>query len=271
MSLLRNAITLSADPCMWGPYLHWVAGRVAGRAPAMKLPGGGPLVQFRSFSQFWSTRFLLGCGELGLLRLVCKPRTVLLDVGANVGVFAVTMGKLCSSASIFCFEPSPQTAEQLHRNIEANDLRNISVSQVAVSDSEGTILFSNNLDDPATNRIVPAASEISISVPMTTLDAFLLKEGIAEVTLAKVDVEGAEPLVLQGARQSLRNGVIKLGLVEICRGDLANFGFSVGDLFDAACVDGYTLHELRTDGTPGCRYSPNMFSSDAVLNAVLLR
>jgi FkbM family methyltransferase len=200
---------------------------------------------------------------------VCKPANIIFDVGANVGAFATVMARLGRGASVFCFEFSPETAEQLRRNIKANNLSNVSVHQVALSDKGGTALFSNSQRDSATNALVSVPSETSISVQTATLDSFLSEHGISEVDFVKIDVEGAEPLVLRGAKQSLKSRAIKLALIELCPGNLAKFGFSLADLFDAACINGWALHELRDDGTPGVRYSPEMIPFRGLLNAIL--
>jgi FkbM family methyltransferase len=152
------------------------------------------------------------CFALHLLR----PGEMMVDVGANQGGWTLTIA--ASGVSVVCFEPVPKTAARLAANIRSNpaaigDL--IEVHAVALGEAVGTIPFTAELD--AGNHRIPmvtdniggdacSSSVGQIDVPMTTADAALA--GRTPV-LIKIDVEGEELAVLNGARQVLaRSGLV---------------------------------------------------------------
>jgi FkbM family methyltransferase len=143
---------------------------------------------------YW-TELRHGERELTLLDEWVDKR-VALDVGANVGTYAYHLSKL---TEVIAFEPNPQ-----HRWILSKLPRNVRVENVALSDREGMAtlhipLMSNGqqADGWATLESVPSA--VSVTVPMHTLDSYNLDPGFI-----KIDVEGHEEAVLDGALQTIR-------------------------------------------------------------------
>src|SRR5437667_2291100 len=146
-----------------------------------------------------------------------QPGATALDVGANIGyftgLFAVRTG---SSGTVHAFEPHPQVQETLTRNIARIGLHPkaapISMHVCALGDVSGqarlieTDYFQINR---GTARIAEAKNEgelRSYSVPIETLDNLFPNESF---DLAKIDVEGFEPRVLQGAKGLLREKRIR--------------------------------------------------------------
>jgi FkbM family methyltransferase len=131
---------------------------------------------------------------------------VVLDVGANIGLHAVTWAKAISSACVYAFEPSRQTAGFLRRNVALNGLGGrIVVIEEALSDKAGQCEFFHceddaysSLKDTHRKRVVDA-----YLVRVTTIDDFVSSRGLERINLIKIDVEGLEHEVLLGARQTL--------------------------------------------------------------------
>jgi FkbM family methyltransferase len=152
--------------------------------------------------------------------LWCKerlgPGDQALDVGANIGLFAVMMGRRVRYGQVgvvHAFEASPTVAGDLRRVIEANSLSgNVCVHHAAVADQPGTLSFID-LDTGNVNReashlvgVGPDAAVADapgqVTVPAVSLDAFVAAQGGPVLPrLIKIDVEGAEFLVLDGARK----------------------------------------------------------------------
>lgn len=133
-----------------------------------------------------------------------SPRAhVIVDVGANTGVYALAARSLNPTATIIALEPVERVFRRLQRNVELNG-GNITLEKLAASDKTGTA----TLYDLAADHELTASLDLSmaewagstIKYPVTTkrLDDLLSDAGLPSVDLVKIDVELAEPQVLLG-------------------------------------------------------------------------
>lgn len=127
-----------------------------------------------------------------------KGRTML-DVGANAGFHTLTAGLFFRR--VVAFEPTPATAARLERNIMLSGHRHISVQRCALSNRTGEATLSVDPGHCGANRIDGGASGQTIAVPLRTLDD-LAKE-IGRIDFIKIDVEGHECEVLEGAKETI--------------------------------------------------------------------
>lgn len=121
---------------------------------------------------------------------------IIVDIGANEGVFSIMMSKLFPFVKVVCCEPVPKTYFQLMRNIGLNGAANVEAHCVGISDKTEVISMVVNNDlsggssgvqqhyDPERNR-----KEL---VNVTTLDSFLRTRVVGKVKLMKMDIEGME-------------------------------------------------------------------------------
>jgi FkbM family methyltransferase len=142
-----------------------------------------------------------------------RPITVV-DVGAHIGSFAVHLATLHPQANIQCYEPSPQSARYLTRNVEQNGLGDrIQVHELALADRSGTALLDDNDGGSVHNGLIQADRRLvdgadaldrrhAIEVPTTTFDdAIAAAPSPPEVV--KMDCEGGEyALVYASAKSS---------------------------------------------------------------------
>lgn len=132
-----------------------------------------------------------------------------IDIGANAGYWAIPLAKNFPSA--IAFEPDPSVRGRLTRNVKLNQLENVTVCELAVSDSSGIASFavrraldnSGSLND-GMGSLVNFDTFLEDTVPVKTvsLDQYLSIKG-GSVSLIKIDVEGAEELALKGAIRTL--------------------------------------------------------------------
>ena len=122
------------------------------------------------------------------------------DVGSNVGAYTVLAASV-EGVKVAAFEPSSLNRARIEENVRLNRLDGrVSVHAEAVSDRNGTAAFTTELDtvnhllDPA-----DATSSATELVQTVTLDEALPPDTFRRVSLVKIDVEGAELLVLAGA------------------------------------------------------------------------
>jgi FkbM family methyltransferase len=141
-----------------------------------------------------------------LARFVKWGMTVI-DVGAHQGFFTLLMSKLVGPKGlVVAFEPSPRELKRLKLNVTINRCRNVRVEGYAIGDRKGVVEFFV-VSDRWTTRNSLVAPKIHrtehVFVNMTTLDDYLQETQIVSVDLVKIDVEGAELMVLQGAERLL--------------------------------------------------------------------
>lgn len=147
----------------------------------------------------------------GLAKQGLLPKSVI-DVGANVGQFAVAAAKIFPDVKVHSFEPNPACAQTLVKNV--NSLSNVTVHQLALGDSEGEVSFhvnshshSSSILPLSTNhkRAFPHARELeTIQVPLSTLDVVFEATTFESPVLLKLDVQGYEVQVMRGAREFLK-------------------------------------------------------------------
>src|SRR5919199_4404161 len=141
-----------------------------------------------------------------------SPRTVL-DVGANVGQFTVAAAKLFPKVQIHDFEPVPECAQTLQKNVAG--LGNITVYPFALGDSEGEVAFHINSYSLEKSSVLPLAhghlqafpeaqETKEIMVKVSTLDKVFANVEFQEPTLLKLDVQGYEPYILRGGVETLK-------------------------------------------------------------------
>lgn len=158
-------------------------------------------------------------------KLIKIREPVVLDIGAYIGGLAKIYREKFPLASIYCFEPFPQSFEELSKNMEGDS--RIVCHKTAVCEKKGTAVFNANLssetnsllttDEKGTSfwgeGLLDTVSQIEVST--TTVDIFCIEMGISHVDILKMDVQGAEFSVLVGAKDMLANQRISLIYTEL--------------------------------------------------------
>lgn len=147
----------------------------------------------------------------GLVRQGMLPRTVI-DVGANVGQFAVASAKLFPNVVVHSFEPNPECVALLNKHVAS--LGNVSVYPIALGDEAGELDFHVNSHSHSSSILpladshrdaFPDAREVNtIKVKVSTLDAVFAGVELVAPVLLKLDVQGYEAQALRGAVETLK-------------------------------------------------------------------
>ncbi len=141
----------------------------------------------------------------------CKPGSVIIDIGAHIGLFSVIASQVTGNkGKVYAFEPAPNTYGLLQKTLSINHSGQlIEPFQKAVGKESGKITFfisdgeadnSNSLVNYKDDRPLHG-----IDVEVTSVDAFVKEKGMNRLDFIKIDVEGAEYDTLLGASQTLQN------------------------------------------------------------------
>ncbi|MDP9442272.1 MAG: FkbM family methyltransferase [Actinomycetota bacterium] len=137
-----------------------------------------------------------GIGQL--LRRVLPAGGVAVDVGANIGVLTRLMAELAPRGRVYAFEPAAENFGYLRRNV--GGLGHVDVRRAAVLDRDGPVNLEFNEAYPAGSFV----GEHGELVDGVRLDSWADEVGLTRLDVLKIDVEGAEPSVLAGARELIR-------------------------------------------------------------------
>ncbi|HWG09695.1 MAG TPA: FkbM family methyltransferase [Solirubrobacteraceae bacterium] len=162
-------------------------------------------------------RYLTGDAEPEVqeaLAELVKPGQTVYDVGANIGFFTILCSRLVGpQGRVYAFEPIPQNLATLRHNVTLNALSNVTIVDKALSSATGTAemfvspwsAFHSLNVEGATKQDNHGPETGEITVQTVTLDEFVGGEGVRAPDLVKIDVEGAELIVVDGMRETLRS------------------------------------------------------------------
>ena len=164
-----------------------------------------------------------------------QPGAVFIDVGANIGYDSLKAARLVGGAGrVVACEPNPPVLALLQQNVAASQAANVTVLPVACADRETTLAFFDATDGGNSGRSSMSADNAgpggrAITVQARRLDDIVADLGLTRLDVLKIDVEGAELVVLRGSEATLRRFQPKL-VLEVIPRLLASMGSSPDEL-----------------------------------------
>lgn len=211
---LRELTAKAAEPGAAGaalrPLLRWLAGG------SIVIPmglGGGLRLDMAGIPLSHAHIGSLAFGNLeqsvqeAMLRHLGRGG-VFYDIGANVGFFALLGAHFAGleAGHVYAFEPTPDNAGEIRRNVALNALSNVTVIERAVAAAAGTGRL-QVVDDQSWSKLVETGehpfTESVIDIELVSIDDLVASREIRPPTVVKIDVEGAEMAVLEGMRATL--------------------------------------------------------------------
>ncbi|MBZ5510843.1 MAG: FkbM family methyltransferase [Acidobacteriia bacterium] len=189
---------------------------------------------------------------------VLAPGMTFIDVGANLGLYTVLAAKLVGATGrVLAFEPSERDWKRARRAIERNGLQNVELFRVALSNADGTI--SLNVCEPAyggCNSVGTVTHEAAVGhvshveqVTCRTLDCFLAEKQVRRVDVMKLDVEGAEQLVLLGGKELFTGAGAPVLFCELSDWTARGLGTTAAETWDLMVSYGYKVYSIqRSEG-----------------------
>jgi FkbM family methyltransferase len=184
--------------------------------------------------------------ETEFFRKHIKSDDVCFDVGGNVGYFSLLLSSLLDTGSVHSFEPITGNSTLIAASAALNGFDNITVNNTAVGDQNGHVNFSISEDSAYSSMIDTGrvSEKVNVSVPILRLDDYIKTAKTPKVDILKIDVEGAEAQVLDGAKALLQNSAKRprIIMVELFDGNLLGFGSSKEEIISTLSEWGYTAH-----------------------------
>ena len=176
--------------------------------------------------------------EIAWVRRAIMPGMRAVDIGANYGVYSVALARAVGTAGrVWAYEPSTVTHRALLQTLSQNKLGQVDAQACALSDFEGTGQLSIEQSSEL-NSLVATQADRTEPVAVTTLDAESERLGIRDIDFVKLDAEGAELGIIQGAPRFFESED-PLVMFEVTHGTTANAG-----LPDAFRERGFGLFRL---------------------------
>ncbi len=183
-------------------------------------------------------------GEAQMLRSICRPGMVALDVGAHGGRSTLVLADAVGpQGRVWAFEPVPEYFDALRGSLSASGVHNTRAYRLALSDHSGGFAFHKH---GGGSGIVPAEGAEWLPVPTGTVDQFRATHGIPRIDVISADCEGSELALLRGAAETLTIDGPEI-FCEIHHGYLDALDLLARDVADYLMRLGYTVRPLRIE------------------------
>jgi FkbM family methyltransferase len=194
--------------------------------------------QFYFFGTYFLEESILRCWETA-----AQEAKVVLDVGANAGIYGLAALAIQPDAIVHAFEPTPEIAARLRETAKLNGLDHLYVHETAVFSKNGQATLKRFRGELGTNEGMNFISQdVGDSggerIQTVSLDQFCQDYSIDHVDLLKLDIQGQEHSALEGAKDLIRAGRVGIIFMEL------NWAKSAG----AKCVATESIHLLEQAG-----------------------
>jgi len=136
---------------------------------------------------------------------IARPGDIVFDVGANIGVYSIRQAS--QGAIVYAFEPNHNAFSRLKQNISLNSLKNVILIPKAVHSNSSRVVFSIDPRSTLAGKVVTSEERPSlpnyVNIEAVSLDEFVESIKCPQINILKIDTEGSELEVLQGAAATL--------------------------------------------------------------------
>jgi FkbM family methyltransferase len=179
--------------------------------------------------------------NLSYLQAMIPPGSTVIDVGANIGFMSLQFANWVSKDGlVIAIEPEPINVGTLNRIVRDKKIINLKIINGAAAEKDGILFLDVNPLNPADHRL----SQTGVQIDAFTIDGLLMHTPHTSISLIKIDVQGAELRVLEGAVTTItrHNPLI---LIEIDDEALLSAGFTPHQLVEKLGDLGYELFDSR--------------------------
>jgi FkbM family methyltransferase len=176
-------------------------------------------------------------GEVAFWSRLSRKAAMIFDVGANVGIYSLSAAVNNQHAMIHAFEPTPEVFATLQANLRRNHCDGVTTHNMAVGKTTGAVFLHRCRGVDGANEGMNYVSDVrerdsDIEIRRVSLDDFCDQQGIQEIDLVKMDIEGNELQALQGAQNLLARKRINTLFLEINDWALARANSKPADVIE---------------------------------------
>lgn len=172
--------------------------------------------------------------ETNFIRRIAKKDWICFDIGANVGYYSLLFASLCKKGETHSFEPLPLCYHLLSASILLNNFDNMRLNNFALSNHNEVSKFSVSEKRESSSFIHTEMSPLEniIQVEVRRLDDYIRENDIERIDFMKIDVEGAEKLVLEGSLETLSRKELqpKILLIELYDPNFIHYNTSIDEI-----------------------------------------
>jgi len=193
----------------------------------------------------WRLR-LLEAFETELIRHYCQPGMAAVDIGANIGYYSLLLAQCVgNNGKVWAFEPDPDNYFTLKNNIELNHLHNIKAVNKAIGEKLGKTKLYISPAHKGDHRIYQPQNDHRefIMVDVVSLDEILVSS--KRIDLIKIDVQGAEGMVLAGMKSLLSDFQHIKIFMEFSPTEIGQTGFNPKEMLFCLQSLGYRLNRIN--------------------------
>lgn len=186
---------------------------------------------------------------VALVNKLLKPGMCVVDVGANFGIFSLVFSRLVGEyGKVIAFEPTSDYSERLLRHIELNNIKNVALHQLGLSDHAASVEISIGNSSATLQPFSSERIRKTEKIDLVTFDTWwqkYLETGQEDrLDFVKVDIDGHEPQFLRGAKKTLER-LHPLILIEFAQEHLYFHKTPVWELADSLEAMGYILCNVK--------------------------
>lgn len=203
-----------------------------------------------------------------------KPGMTVVDAGANIGLHALFFAKRVGpEGRVYAFEPGQTAFDRLQSHIKRNQVANVRCFNCALGASEGLVSITENREDNSRNFVVESSSATTgaKNVVLRSLNQVLKEESVSRIDFLKIDVEGFEPQVLEGATIYLQQQSIRVMQLELDESSLARSGYTAARVSNMLHDAGYRPAEWSYQSESFRRATKACFNTFFVTDNELLQ